>query len=273
MTRSLSNLYKPWFIQSYAEDARVIDSNEILAERIEKGAFRLQEPPETASDGEGEFAEGLVAEDGGNIIKAEPDVDYEQLAKEEAARVITEARNEAEALVSAAEAESGEIREAARQQGYQDGKEDLNRELEELRGHLEESFEKKTRKLEQEYRIKQESMEQDLVEVILTVFNRVFHIQFDDKKEILIHLVDNAIRNIEGEKQFRIKVAESNVLFLENHKEEILDRVGHDIELEFVADSTMNGNDCIIETDSGVFECSLGTQLENLLKDIRSLSL
>ena len=69
-----------------------------------------------------------------------------------------------------------------------------------------------------------------------------------------------------------MKVAETNVLFLEHHKEEILDRVGHDIELEILADSTMEGNDCIIETDSGVFNCSLGAQLENLIKDIRSLS-
>ena len=59
---------------------------------------------------------------------------------------------------------------------------------------------------------------------------------------------------------------------LENHKEDILERVGHGIELEFIGDSAMNGNDCMIETDSGVFDCGLDTQLENLIKDIRSLS-
>ena len=58
---------------------------------------------------------------------------------------------------------------------------------------------------------------------------------------------------------------------METHKDEILDRVGHDITLEILPDSTMEGNSCIIETDSGVFDCSLGTQLENLIKDIRSL--
>ena len=58
---------------------------------------------------------------------------------------------------------------------------------------------------------------------------------------------------------------------LENHREDILERVGHGIELELIADSTMDGNECLIETDSGVFDCSLGTQLENLIKDIRSL--
>ena len=268
----MSNLYKPWFVRTNAEDARVINSNAVMAEHLEKSAFRLQKESDEEKDPNG-FIEGLVSPETGNVIKAEPEVDYEALAKEEAARVILEARSQAEELVKAAQSEAEEIRETSRQQGYQDGREDLNRELEEMRDRLEESYGKKAHKLEQEYSIKLESMERDLVEVILTVFDKVFHIQFDDKKEILIHLVDNAIRNIEGEKQFRVRVAESSLPFLENHKEEILDRVGHDIELEFVADNMMDGSDCIIETDSGMFECSLGTQLENLLKDIRSLSI
>lgn len=65
-------------------------------------------------------------------------------------------------------------------------------------------------------------MEQDLVDVIVTVFEKVFHIQFDDKKEILMHLIEDAILNIEDDKRFRVKVAEDNALFLENHKTEIL---------------------------------------------------
>ena len=68
-------------------------------------------------------------------------------------------------------------------------------------------------------------MEKELVDVILNVFNKVFHIQFDDKKEILLHLINNAIANIEDEKHFRIKVAGDNVSFLEKHKDEILDLI------------------------------------------------
>ena len=145
------------------------------------------------------------------------------------------------------------------------------RELQELQTRLETDFALRSQVLEAEYVSKREAMEQDLVDVILEVFNKVFHIQFDNKKHILMHLINDAILNIEGDRKFRIKVADSNVLFLENHREDILERVGHGIELEFIADSTMEGNDCLIETDSGVFDCSLETQLENLIKDIKSL--
>lgn len=264
----MSNLYKPWFVRTETTNARVINSDAIMAACFEKNAQRIPEEQSETKDG---FSEGLAVGETGNVIKAEPEMDYVALAKEEAERIVDEARRKADELVSQAQAEADGIQEAARNRGYQDGQDALNEELEKLRRQLEASYQKKCGELERDYSAKRADMEKDLVDVILTVFNKVFHIQFDNKKHILMYLIDHAILNIEGEKRFRVKVAAGNVLFLENHKEEILDRVGHDIELEILSDSSMEGNDCVIETDSGVFDCSLGTQLENLIKDIRSL--
>ncbi|MCI5872182.1 MAG: FliH/SctL family protein [Clostridiales bacterium] len=273
VTKSLSNLFKPWSVQTEVSNARVINSNELMAEYLEKNAVQRVVPQEQAEPtGEsGEFSEGLFAGGNPTVIKAEPEVDYVAIAKEEAEQILADANAKAEELINHANAEVDKIRETAKNKGYEDGKEMLERELAELRTQMQESYRQKTEELEYDYCEKRKNMEHELVDVILSVFNKVFHIQFDNKKHILMYLIDDAIMNIEGEKRFRIKVAQSNVLFLENHKEEILDRVGHDIELEILADSMMDGNDCIIETDSGVFDCSLGTQLENLIKDIRSL--
>ena len=268
MTRSLSNLYKQWFVQTDSANARVINSNAILAERMEKPAGIMQEQRTERHEG---FEAGLVKENEGNVIKAEPEIDYVAQAKEEAERILAEAKSRAEGIVAQAREEADGIEETAKNKGYQDGREQLNQELDTLRGQLEDSYRRKREELDDDYNDRREHMEKDLVDVITTVFERVFHIQFDDKKDILMHLIEDAILNIEDDKRFRVKVAEVNVLFLEHHKEEILDRVGHDIELEILADSTMEGNDCVIETDSGVFNCSLGAQLENLIKDIRSL--
>ena len=269
----MSNLYKPWTVQTEVSNARVINSNELMAEYLEKNAAQRVVPKEHAEQtGENEeFSEGLFANGNPTVIKAEPEEDYVALAKEEAAQILADANAKAEELVNQANAEVDKIREAARNKGYEDGKAMQEPQFEELRAEMQDSYRQKSEKLEQDYCDKRKNMEHELVDVILNVFNKVFHIQFDNKKHILMYLIDDAIMNIEGEKKFRIKVAQSNVLFLENHKEEILDRVGHDIELEIIADSMMDGNDCIIETDSGVFDCSLGTQLENLIKDIRSL--
>lgn len=263
----MSNLYKQWYVRTETENTRVINSNAIMTEFLEKNIPVAENVPSEQNNG---FMEGILQE-AENVIKAEPVVDEVQLAREEAERILTEAKSQAAGILARAEAEKEGIRNAAEQEGYARGEQQMQREIEQRKMELQALFDKKYQELDSDYTKKRADMEKDLVDVIVEVFNKVFHIQFDNKKHILMHLIDDAILNIEGEKRFRIKVAESNVLFLENHKDEIMDRVGHDIELEFVTDVSMDGNACVIETDSGVFDCSLGAQLENLIKDIRSL--
>ena len=273
MTRSLSNLYKQYFVQNQTDNARVIDPNALLELRAAKLLERQRAEAKRQAELAQTFEAGIIRTDTEFIeeIEEEPQVDPVEAAKEEAQRILAEANTEAGQILGKAHADAAALREEYKTQGYAEGAGIKQRELQDLQNRLETDFALKNQMLEAEYARKHETMEEDLVNVILEVFNKVFHIQFDSKKHILMHLINDAILNIEGDRKFRIKVADSNVLFLENHREDILERVGHGIELEFIADSTMDGTACLIETDSGVFDCSLDTQLENLIKDIKSL--
>lgn len=266
----MPNLYKQYFVQNQTESARVINPNAVLEARTAKILERQRAEQKHQEELARSFEAGIVNENTDKIEESDPAFEAD-LAKEESERILNEAKSQAEAVLNQAYAEAKNIHEEARVQGYAEGNAAMQKELNEARMRMEEEYSSKSKALEADYAKKRNEMEHDLVNVILDVFNKVFHIQFDNKKHILMHLIDDAILNIEGDRKFRIKVAESNVLFLENHREDILERVGHGIELEFIADSTMDGNECLIETDSGVFDCSLGTQLENLIKDIRSL--
>lgn len=42
--------------------------------------------------------------------------------------------------------------------------------------------------------------------------------------------------------------------------------------VEVVEDITLSQNECLIETDNGVFDCGLGTQLSELKQKLRLLS-
>ncbi len=267
----MSNLYKQYFVHTETENKRVINSNALIEERMAK-ALELQKKEQRRAgglNGDG-FSAGIIQADTDVFEEAEEE-DFVEKASEEAERILAEAKAEAESLLETARMQADKLREEAETQGYEEGAARKVAELETIKAQIAAEFEDKKRTLDAEHMEKMQNMEKELIDVILEVFNKVFHIQFDNKKHILMHLIDDAILSIEGDKSFRIKVADSNVLFLENHRENILERVGHDVELEFIADPSMIGNDCVIETDSGVFDCSLGTQLENLIKDIRSL--
>ncbi len=265
----MSNLFKQYCIREKQEEVRVIDYNDM----VEKKLAALAASQNRGADAEegfqslGTIAEEAVLEDPEEVL---------QNAKDEAEQILKEAREKSENILNSAQEKSQEILEQAREDGHREGYQNGERQA---REEVETEFERKTEELEQfklelqeDYNQEMSQLEPKLLDVILTVVEKVFHIQFDDKREILLYLVQNAIANIEGSKNFRIRVGEEQRFFLENHKEEILDRVGHDVSLELLSDPVLEGNQCVIETETGVFDCSLGVQLENLIKDLRSLS-
>ncbi len=47
--------------------------------------------------------------------------------------------------------------------------------------------------------------------------------------------------------------------------------MGQNATLDLVTIHSMAEGDCTIETDTGVFECGMDVQLDNLIRDIQSL--
>ena len=89
----------------------------------------------------------------------------------------------------------------------------------------------------------------------------------------MLYLVGNTIANVDSCKHFSIRVCREQKEYLDAHREEILAQVGRDVTLEISADRTLETNGCVIETDTGIFDCGTDVQLENLIKDLRALSL
>ena len=84
MTRSLSNLYKQWFVQTDSTNTRIIDSNVILQQHLKQDLPQTQTPAQNVQEEEGGFSAGLVTGAPGQVIKAEPQIDYEAEAKAKA---------------------------------------------------------------------------------------------------------------------------------------------------------------------------------------------
>ena len=115
-------------------------------------------------------------------------------------------------------------------------------------------------------------MERELVEVITEVVGKVFRARFTECSDIILHLAENALSNVTSSKEFLIKVNEANHTYLNEHRDDLLAKVGSDVTLDIVADPLLEEQECIIETDGGIFDCSIGVEMENLIKEIRSLA-
>ena len=278
-------------IKPDSDDELIINSNDLVQERMEElqremeqkakeEAFRQMMEPRPVLDEEGN---PVLDEEGNPVVEVpdpsefevqeeEPQIDYAEQAREEAEMILNQARMEADSILQDAMNQAEEMRSNAvasgHDEGYRDGMARATQEMEMARAEIQAERDQ----MNAELKDRQQGMGHDLVDVITEVVEKVFLVQFADKKEIVLHLVDNALSNIEGSKIFQIKVSEYNYEFLENNKVDLQDRVGSDVQVDIVLDPLLDQSQCIIETDGGIFDCSLGVQLENLIKDLRSLS-
>ncbi len=265
----MSNLYKQRYIVTGQSDARVINSNSRIEARMQEIQEMMRQIPNPQEGVDG-FIAGLQA------VPVEPEISPEELlenAQKEAEETVEAAKRQAQDVLADAERQAQGIREQAQKDGYEaglsEGNEKAGQELARLRQKMEEEQEQ----LRQDYRQKIEELEPYLVDIVADVFEKVFHVQFDDKKEILIYLIQKVVLNAEGTKEFQVRVSLKDYEFVEEHKDEITERVGSSVRVEIMADASLQERQCMIETDSGIFDCGIDVQLGHLIKSLRSLSL
>lgn len=277
---SLSNLVKQHYVINLGNETRVINSDERfkvgLGAPVVREDFSEGQIPSSEEIIDG-FLEGLAAEEVEIVPQITPEEIIEQ-ARAEAEGILVVARLEAEKITDDAKSRAEILFEQKKQQGYQEGVSKLQDEILERKAKLEEEFhqkeaelDKKAQMFQEDYEAKLDVLEEDMVDVMIRVFHKVFNIQFDNKKQIILHLIKDTLLGIDAGKNFTIRVAESNYKFIESHVADIKEKIGNDVTIDIVNDLNLEENDCIIETATGVYNCGIDMVLSNLEKDIRSL--
>ncbi|MBQ9140739.1 MAG: hypothetical protein IJX63_02970 [Lachnospiraceae bacterium] len=282
----MSNIYKGnyYYGAKNASDKRVIDTNELVAARLETLAEILKQKQGGGSmSGEG-FVQGLQAEDvsalladngdeGSAVIKAEPDTSaILQQAKSEAEALVANAKQQADVIMAEAMEQAANskknVLEEARMNGYREGINRANKEVEALKAEL--AQQKKA--MEAEYEAKYEAMESDLVDVITDIYEHIFHVDLSSYREILVHLISTTIRKVEGSRSFIIHVSKEDYPFVSMQKKQLVAGLAISSAVDIVEDLTQVKGECFVEADGGIFDCGLGTQLKELRKKLKVLS-
>ena len=287
-------------------NTRIIDSNARAEARLKELAMELAvqcgEEPDFA-DG---FTQGISAvevsqliRDGeGNIVGDQQDGDGMLQPEDGAAppqsgqmqeELIAEAEAQIEQMRAEAMAEIEQTRvqiiEEAKSEGYQQGfeqgqndgfaqghqdgldsvtqeREQLHAEAEQVRASLEEEYARKIKELEPIF-----------IDTLTGIYEHIFHVSLKNSRELIVYLIQNTMRNIETGGTYLIHVSKEDYPFASMQKRELIKGTNIAIEnVELLEDVTLGKNECMIETGNGVFDCSLGTQLEALNEELRLLS-
>ena len=119
---------------------------------------------------------------------------------------------------------------------------------------------------------KRNKIEPELIDVLTDVYNKVILSIADEDKEVLVHLINGVLSDAEKSDEFVIKCSPQDYSYISENQGKIFCNMSKDITLDITTDETLGKNDCIIETDGAVFDCSLDKELANLTKKIKMLS-
>ena len=270
----------------------VIDSNErvrqlILKQEEEYRAKQLAEERERRLEamresGE-EVPEGMDVDEflglADTITQREETIDMsaqtEEIlaeAREQAEQIIADANAQADEILSAAQLNADAMKNLARQdgekEGYNEGTQRAAMELQDSQKQMQARIDE----IQNEFMERQLQMEREIVEMCLPVFEHVFSAELSGRKDVIYHLLDHCIMKIERTGQMQIKVSDANAEFIKSKKDEIQGKIGAEVGLDIISDPLLNDSQCIIETDGGIFDCSIDTELDNLIREIRALS-
>ena len=279
-----SNLLKRGFTKLVEEDARVINTNDLVAKRIRELSVKMQQ-----GEGTG-FVSGLTADKvdslvadteaeggaqtSGNVIKAGEDLQkLKEDAETEARRILEDAKAQAESILQEAkeqaEAWKADVLVQARQQGQQEAKAEADR----AEAQRASEYQKKLAGLDTEYQKRIDELEPEFVDTITGIYEYIFHVDLHSYREVLCYLISSTMRKTEDNRSFLVHVSKEDYPYVSMQKRQIMaEATAPNSTVEIVEDMTLGKGECLIETDNGIFDCGLGTQLSELRQKLKLLS-
>lgn len=287
-----SNLFKAYYLNRNTENARIINSNEMVAQKLESIGLSMPvvnaemetsdgfEPVDLYADSpvldpaavlSGEYDPEEMLYEGGTLPEMMPEEPvYEGPTPEE---LIAQAKEEIEIMRANALTELDALRfntiETAQAHGYEEGRKEAMRELEAARQELEQE----RMQLHAMYEQQIDELEPMFVRTLTGIYEKVFECGLDNQQEIIVNLLRNTMKKLDGCKNFLVHVSSADYLYVKEHKNELLsDSSQEGTVIDVVEDSMMRENECTIETMNGIYDCGLGTQLCELRKRLTLLS-
>lgn len=288
-----SNLYKGSFIQFSTENTRVIDTNKLVAKRMEEHSSVLRERSkkepqeyETEYDEEGNPIERLTEDyegdyegemegdydDGGIPVNDAPMLINRDEIIAECQELLDNAQAEADRIIENARIAAEEIRKNAGEMGYQEGLE--NGKNEGLQEFIVQKALLDTEKdeMKQRYDALVAEFEPKLVNTIVSIYEHLFGEGLYNRKEVVSTLIRRAFDETDVDDQVIVHVSEEDYDMILDRFEAMVESKGYTHAPELRRHSDLSRGQSKIETNYGIIDCSIDTELAELNKTLRALA-
>lgn len=167
-------------------------------------------------------------------------------------------------LVSRAQMEATSIKESAVKDGYNQGLEKAQEDIEFLRESLKEFFSYKEKVATE--------ISKDVLEIALDIAQTIIKKEVEQDKEILLGTVVDILKtNVKSDERVTLKVSPDDVEFARLSIPEMLSLSQTQAKISVIAQDNIEKGSVIVETSSGVVDASFKTQLDVLREAFKGI--
>lgn len=202
-----------------------------------------------------------------NLEEIQAQIDEQiRMAEEEAKQIVDDANSQAEQIKNKAI-------EEGRSEGYNQGIQQAEEEVQRMKAEAEAEIAAEKEKQQADFQQLLASVEPDMVDTLTQIYEHVFNVEFRENKDIILHLIRTTLGKMESGVDMILHISSDDYDLVMDEKqslEEVL--ASPNSTLEIIEDPTLSENECIIESEGGIFDCSLGMELAELTKKLKLLS-
>ena len=162
-------------------------------------------------------------------------------------------------LVSRAKEESELIKKSAFEEGYRKGIEQANADLEQFRNQLVAFMQAQKEVFEY--------IAPDILEISIDIAKKIIKKELETDPQIVINIIIDVLKNIsKNEPKVNIKVKPQAIQFIKETLPNITYQYGIDTKINIIGDTSLEDGSCIFETNNGIVDASINTQIEIIKK-------
>ncbi len=182
-------------------------------------------------------------------------------AKAEAQRIINDAQEEANKHRSEAHKKGFE---EGREQGYMEGKSEVDRLIDRLTIVLSTAIRKRNEIIEE--------AEAQVIDLVITIARKVIKSISETQKRVVYDNIVSALQKLKGRAEVTIRVNTEDLMMTTKHKKEFIEMIEGIEQVRILEDNSVDKGGCIISTDFGSIDARISTQLSEIESKIKELS-
>ncbi len=167
-------------------------------------------------------------------------------------------------LVSRAQEEAETIKKSAFEEGYRKGLEQANSDIE--------AFKKSFSEFMNAPKDVFEYIAPDILEISVDIAKKIIKKEVESDPQVLVNTIVDVLKTVsKSEPKINIRVKPQAVQFIKDTLPNITYEYGIDAKVNIIADPSIEEGGCIFQTNNGIVDASIDTQLEIIKKAIEGI--